>query len=101
MAVLDPRARACFRKNRGAVVGLVLVALLVAFALLGPLLAKGDAFTSDFGGGVDAGTGMPRGPSAAHWLGTDRLYRDQLARLAVGARLSLLIGFAATAIASS
>ena len=34
-------------------------------------------------------------PSAAHLLGTDHLGRDILARLAYGARFSLLIGFAA------
>ena len=38
------------------------------------------------------------GPSAAHWLGTDTVYRDQLARLVYGARLSLVIGFAASAL---
>ncbi len=31
-------------------------------------------------------------PSAAHWFGTDALGRDQLARVAVGARVSLLVG---------
>ena len=41
------------------------------------------------------------GPSATHWLGTDRLFRDVFARLAIGARTSLLVGFAATAIATT
>jgi len=31
-------------------------------------------------------------PSAAHWLGTDRLGRDMLARLIYGARISLTVG---------
>ena len=31
-------------------------------------------------------------PSAAHWLGTDRLGRDMLARLIWGARISLTVG---------
>ncbi|HEX2338285.1 MAG TPA: hypothetical protein VHI72_17625, partial [Hyphomicrobiaceae bacterium] len=31
-------------------------------------------------------------PSAAHWLGTDRLGRDMLARLIHGARISLTVG---------
>ncbi|MCP1604035.1 peptide/nickel transport system permease protein [Pseudomonas citronellolis] len=37
-------------------------------------------------------------PSAAHWLGTDENGRDVLARLVHGARPSLLMGLAATAI---
>jgi ABC-type dipeptide/oligopeptide/nickel transport system permease subunit len=37
-------------------------------------------------------------PSAAHWLGTDHLGRDILARLAFGARFSLTIGFAAVGV---
>jgi peptide/nickel transport system permease protein len=46
-------------------------------------------------------TATPKGPNAEFLLGTDRIFRDQLARLAVGARLSLLIAFFATAIAST
>lgn len=97
--MLDARARARFRKNRGAAVGLVLVALLVVFALLGPLASHHDPYVSDFvrGATVD---GTPVGPSGEFWLGTDRLFRDQFARLAYGARLSLVIALAATAISS-
>ena len=37
-----------------------------------------------------------QGPSAAHLLGADHLGRDLLSRLIYGARISLLVGFAAT-----
>jgi ABC-type dipeptide/oligopeptide/nickel transport system permease subunit len=79
-------------------VGLGIVVLLVLFALVGPALAGHDPYTSDFAGGVAGG--LPIGPSRAHLLGADRIFRDELARLAYGARLSLLIGVAATLIAS-
>lgn len=81
-------------------VGAILVALIAAFALLGPLLAAHDPLTSDLVRGIDKETGLPVGPSPGLWLGADRLFRDELARLATGARLSLVVGIAATAIAT-
>jgi len=95
----DDRARARLLRRPGARAGAVLVALLVLFAALGPVLASHDPSASDFVRGATPDTHAPVGPSAEFWLGTDRLFRDQLARLAHGARLSLLIAFAATAIA--
>jgi ABC-type dipeptide/oligopeptide/nickel transport system permease subunit len=86
-------------QNRAAVVGIVLVAAIVVFALIGPLLTGQDPYASDFVGGVTRER-LPVGPSAAHWLGTDRLFRDVLSRLALGARVSLVIGLAATVIAT-
>ncbi len=99
--MLDPRSWRRFRKNRGALVGVALVVLLLLFALLGPVLAHHDPYVSHFQGGVDMDTATPVGPSSEYLLGTDRIFRDQLSRLAVGARLSLLIAFFATAIAST
>jgi ABC-type dipeptide/oligopeptide/nickel transport system permease subunit len=99
--IFDDRARNRFRKNRGALVGAVLVVVLVVFAALGPIVVHHDPLVSDFVTGVDHTTGLPRPPSALHWLGTDRVYRDQLARLATGGRLSLVIAFAATVISSA
>jgi ABC-type dipeptide/oligopeptide/nickel transport system permease subunit len=90
-----------FRKNRGAVVGASLVLFLVAFAWLAPLFSSHDPNVSDFARGVRADTGTPVGPSSAFWLGADRIFRDEFVRLAFGARLSLLIGISATAIASA
>jgi ABC-type dipeptide/oligopeptide/nickel transport system permease subunit len=97
--VLDARSRARFVRNRAAVAGAAVVAALVLFALLGPALARHDAYTSDFVHGVSP-TGMPVGPSAEFPLGADRIFRDVFARLAVGGRISLLIAVASTAIAT-
>jgi ABC-type dipeptide/oligopeptide/nickel transport system permease subunit len=96
--LLDPRAIARFKRNRGAVVGGVIVLALLLFAVLGPILAGHDPYESDFTHGVSS-THLPVGPGPSFMLGADRLYRDMFARLAVGARLSLLIAFASTAIA--
>jgi len=93
------RARVRFKRNRGAVVGLVLVALLILFAIFGPWIARHDPYASDFVQGATQ-DGTPVAPSAEFWLGTDRLFRDQFVRLAAGARLSLVIALAATAISS-
>jgi ABC-type dipeptide/oligopeptide/nickel transport system permease subunit len=54
---------------------------------------------SDFTRGVDL-MNNPVGPSADFLLGADRLFRDELVRLAYGARLSLFIALVATLIAS-
>jgi peptide/nickel transport system permease protein len=68
--------------------GAVLVALVAVTALVGPAFTQ-DPYAQDLSIALD-------GPSAAHWLGTDQLGRDLLARLVLGARLSLLIGLGAT-----
>ncbi len=98
MSVVDPRRRAKLLAHRGARVGIFLILVVVLFAVLGPLFA-GDPLHSDFARGATE-DGLPVGPSASHWLGTDRLFRDVFARLAIGARTSLLVGFAATLIAT-
>ena len=94
---MSPRKRPL---NRSATVGLVIVGALLLFAILGPILSGHDPYASDFERGISP-TRLPVGPSATFWLGTDRLFRDELSRLAVGARISLFIGIAATAIATA
>jgi ABC-type dipeptide/oligopeptide/nickel transport system permease subunit len=83
-----------------AKVGAALVAALAAFAVVGPWAAPHAPNASDFVHGV-SGAGTPVGPSSAFPLGADRIFRDELARLATGARLSLFIGVAATSIATA
>lgn len=80
-----------FSRNRLALVGLILLALLVCAAVFGPMLSP---YPYD---GMDA---MSRNQpsSAAHWFGTDQMGRDILTRVLYGARVSLLVGFASTAL---
>ena len=86
-------------RNRSALVGSAIVGSLIAFAVLGPILSSHDPYASDFVNGISPEK-LPVGPSSTFWLGTDRLFRDELSRLASGARISLFIGIAATAIAT-
>lgn len=79
-----------FLRRPLAVLGLVLVLLCLLLALAAPL--TGDPTRSDFSAVL-----LP--PSAAHLLGTDDLGRDELARIAYGARVSLQAGLLATALA--
>ena len=80
-----------FSRNRLALVGLILLAVLVCAAIFGPMLSP---YPYD---GMDA---MSRNQSstAAHWFGTDQMGRDILTRVLYGARVSLLVGFASTAL---
>lgn len=95
--VTRPSIRA---RNRAGAIGLTVVAGLVLFAVFGPLLSSHDPYLSELETGITA-EHLPLAPNATFWLGTDRLFRDVLSRLAVGARISLVIGVAATAIATT
>jgi ABC-type dipeptide/oligopeptide/nickel transport system permease subunit len=83
-----------------ALAGGSIVAVLLAFAVLGPLAASHGPLDSDFVRGL-AGSGLPVGPGAAFPLGADRLFRDVFVRLAYAGRLSLFIAVAATAISAA
>ncbi len=103
MSFLPALARslaALARRNRSATVGVTLVAALMLFAIVGPLLASHDPYTSEFQRGVGSNL-LPVGPNGEFLLGTDRLFRDVFSRLATAARISLFIGIAATLIATS
>jgi oligopeptide transport system permease protein len=89
-------------KNKLAVAGLWLVAALALICFLGPLTGKLPAGIRPAGlshsyqeQNLDRRV-MP--PGAGHWLGTDQLGRDVLARILSGGRVSLLVGLSATAV---
>ena len=88
------------KRNRSAVIGVAIVGALLLFAIFGPILSGHDPYESEFVRGVTPEK-LPVGPSATFWLGTDRLFRDELSRLAVAGRISLFIGIAATVIATA
>ncbi|MDP9646482.1 ABC transporter permease [Paraburkholderia caledonica] len=81
-----------FMRNRAAVFGAFLVALIVIMALFAPWLTHYDPVQASF-------MTVRQAPSAAHWFGTDELGRDVLSRLLYGARASLLAGVVSVGIA--
>jgi peptide/nickel transport system permease protein len=89
-----PTARALRRllRRRGAVFGLFVIALLVAAALLAPLISPYDP-------SLQTWTAVRKAPSALHWFGTDDVGRDVLARVIYGAQASLMAGVISVAIA--
>ena len=77
-----------FRRHKGAMVGLGLFTLIGLAVLVGPYIYPYDPFELNY----DI---TNQGASWSHPLGTDNLGRDALARLLVGGRISLAVGFAA------
>jgi peptide/nickel transport system permease protein len=73
------------------VVGLAVIGLIVACALLAHWIAPYDPLRSS--------VALLSPASAAHWLGTDELGRDVLSRIIYGARTSLTVGFGAALVA--
>jgi peptide/nickel transport system permease protein len=78
-------------RHRLASVGLVIIAALCFLAIFAPLLAPYSPYDQDL-------YSVLAPPSAAHWLGTDNLGRDLLSRILYGARVSLFVGVASTAL---
>lgn len=75
----------------------VFLAFVLLLALLGPIFGPDPNAINP-----DIPTALPwpyAGHVAGHWFGTDDLGRDLLSRTAVGARISLLIGFATALVA--
>jgi peptide/nickel transport system permease protein len=82
-----------FRRNQLALVGAAVVTALVLLAVLAPVLAPWEPNRLDTKHILDP-------PSRSHWLGTDQLGRDVLARVLYGSRVSLAVGFVSVGIAT-
>ena len=80
------------KKNRAAVAGGIVLITMVLLALLTQLIAPYGYEAQN----LDLGASPP---SAAHWLGTDIFGRDLLTQILYGGRISLAVGFIATAVA--
>jgi ABC-type dipeptide/oligopeptide/nickel transport system permease subunit len=78
-------------RNRGAVVGLVIIGSFVLASLFAPLLATHSPTDTSV---IDRLQPI----SGEHWLGTDELGRDLFSRMLYGGRISLNIGIISVAI---
>jgi peptide/nickel transport system permease protein len=76
-----------FRRNRAAVVGLVLVVLVTGASLAAPLVAPIDPLEQESRNRLTP-------PSGSHLLGRDTFGRDVYARVVYAGRVSLLVGVA-------
>ena len=81
-----------YRRHRLAMVGTVVIFVLSAATLVGPLVYPVPIDDIDF-------TAKLEGPSLAHPFGTDDLGQDLLARILYGGRISMAVGLVATLIA--
>lgn len=81
-----------FRRKSG-VIGLGILVVFTLVAIFGPLIAPQDpnATTSFSSQILDP-------PNSQYWLGTDDNGRDVLSQLLLGARISMIVGFAAAVV---
>ncbi len=80
--------------RKGAVLGLLFLAVLILATTLARWILPFDALTQDYSSTL-------QGPSSLHWFGTDELGRDILARVVYGARTSLITAGGAVFIAAA
>ncbi len=80
-----------FRKNRLALLGMIIVLSVVIVALLAPVIQVFDPLEQNMSIRISA-------PSREHILGTDQFGRDLWSRIVHGARVSLYVGIVAVGI---
>lgn len=79
------RAWNSFKRNKSAVVGLVMIIALVVIAIFAPWIAPHDPLEQSI-------INKFLSPSSEHWLGTDNYGRDILSRIIWGTRVALEVG---------
>ena len=101
-----------FSKNRGAVVGLIIISFIILMAIIGPMISGHTYYTGELSHqglppkmlgifrGYEYGVDQyaKRGVDIAYWFGTDTLGRDLFTRVWEGTRISLFIALVAVVI---
>ncbi|HEU4985822.1 MAG TPA: ABC transporter permease, partial [Rhizobiaceae bacterium] len=99
LRVFGELARELWRDKSGFI-GFVVILLIVAMAILAPLLAPYDPAAQDVISRLKPPAWLANG-SWAHPLGTDHLGRDVLSRVIWGSRVTLIIGFSVVLLAGT
>jgi len=86
-----------FACHPGFVCGAVIVGAVILLAILAPWIVPHDPYESNLAKRLLPPFWDPLA-DPAHWLGTDQLGRDYLARLVHGTRISLIVGLSVTVI---
>ena len=87
-----------FFSNKVAILSVAVLAVLIVMAIVGPFLSPYNYRTTDVASVSDKLAEVGRealGPDREHWFGVDTLGRDLWARVWMGTRYSLMIGFVA------
>ncbi|WP_202512428.1 ABC transporter permease [Streptomyces sp. SID3343] len=86
------------RRDRAFLTAATVVVVIVVLALAAPLIAAltGHGPNEQFNETGLSEDGIPVGPNAEFWLGTDQLGRDVLVRAVYGSRVSLVVGVVAS-----
>ena len=82
-----------FKKSKTAVIGLIMLCVLFFLAIFADVITPYDPAMSD-------ATNRLQTPSLEHIFGTDELGRDIFTRIAVGTRISLLVGLVSVTISA-
>lgn len=86
-----------FKTHKGALIGLVVFGLLIAFVFIGPMIwTKDPTYINPNAAEMIKGRNKP--PSFVSPLGTDQLGRDMLARMMKGGQVSIAVGLVAMTI---
>lgn len=83
-----------FRRNKAAIASIIILVLITIFVTIAPMLVPFGYADTDW-------ANMQSAPSMAtgHYFGTDTLGRDLLVRVAIGGRISLMVGIAGAFVA--
>jgi peptide/nickel transport system permease protein len=94
--------RARFVKDRAAMTGVVILAVLLLLAITAPLFSRllGHGPNELFDEMVTSDLGLPKGPNGEFWFGGDQVGRDVFIRTLYGARTSLIVALGATGLAT-
>ena len=89
---MNPEVKRLLLRTKRGLFGITVLVLFLLLAIFGKALAPDDPYAS----GLD----VLAPPSTAHWLGTTEQGSDVLSQLMVGARVSIVVGFAAALISA-